>query len=346
LRNPHHASLVAESVLKALRDPFRTENQELYITASIGISVYPQDAMDAETLQRNADNAMYRAKSRGKNRFEYFIPEMSSSMAQRLEVETHLRHALERGEFCIHYQPQFDLQSGKLVGQEALLRWTNPKLGSVAPDQFIPIAEENGLIVPIGAWVLQEACRQTSAWREAGHPTRGVSVNVSAVQFSRPDFVDTVSDVLHQSRLDPSSLELELTESLVIRDVRESARKMEKLRALGVQISVDDFGAGYSSLSYLQRLPIDILKLDRSFVEEFKTERGSSSLVQGIVSLAHGLGMRVTAEGVETEQQLELVHHSGCDKVQGYLLGRPSPAASALSSSDCAPSLRHHRTTR
>jgi diguanylate cyclase (GGDEF)-like protein/PAS domain S-box-containing protein len=338
LRNAHHASLVAESVLKALRDPFHTENQELYITASIGISVYPQDAMDAETLQRNADNAMYRAKSRGKNRVEYFIPEMSASMAQRLEIETHLRYALDRGEFCVHYQPQFDLQSGKLVGQEALLRWTNPKLGSIAPDQFIPIAEENGLIVPIGAWVLQEACRQTSAWRKAGYPLRGVSVNVSAVQFGRPDFVDTVRDVLHDSGLDPCNLELELTESLIIRDVRESARKMEKIRALGVQISVDDFGAGYSSLSYLQRLPIDILKLDRSFVEEFKTERGSSSLVQGIVSLAHGLGMRVTAEGVETEQQLELVHHSGCDKVQGYLLGRPSPAPSVLSSSDCSPS--------
>ena len=191
------------------------------------------------------------------------------------------------------------------------------------------------MIVPIGNWVLREACRQTADWRKAGYPLNGVSVNVSGVQFSRPDFVDTVGDVLGHTGLDPRFLELELTESLVIRDVRESANKMEKLRALGVQISVDDFGAGYSSLSYLQRLPIDILKLDRSFVEECNTG-GSSSLVEGIVSLAHGLGMRVTAEGVETEQQLDLVHQSGCDKAQGFFLGRPSPAASALFAPDCS----------
>jgi len=332
IKNPQHASLIAETVQKALRDPFPAESQEVYVTASVGISVYPRDAMDADTLQRNADNAMYRAKSRGKNRFEYFIPEMSDSLFHRVEVETCLRRALERGEFAVHYQPQFDLQNGRMVGQEALLRWNNSKLGSVPPDQFIPIAEENGLIVPIGTWVLEQACRQTADWRENGYPLRGVAVNVSAVQFNRSDFVDTVGTVLAGAGLDPSFLELELTESLVIRDVRESARKMQQLRDLGVQISVDDFGKGYSSLSYLQRLPIDILKLDRSFVEEFKNSSGNTSLVQGIVSLAHGLGIRVTAEGVETEQQLELVHHSGCDKVQGFLLGRPAPASSALSS--------------
>src|SRR6202030_1967302 len=190
---------------------------------------------------------------------------------------------------------------------------------------------ENELIVPIGTWVLQEACRQAAAWQRAGYPLKGMAVNVSAVQFSRPDFVRTVDDVLKRTGLEPRFLELELTESLIIRDVRESAAKMEQLRALGCQISLDDFGAGYSSLSYLQRLPIDILKLDRSFVQEVKTEGGaSSSLVQGIVIMAHGLGIRITAEGVETQQQLDLVHHSGCDKVQGFLLGRPSPAASAL----------------
>ena len=186
--------------------------------------------------------------------------------------------------------------------------------------------------MPIGKWVLEEACRQTSSWQQAGYPLKGVSVNVSALQFSRPDFVDTIDEVLSSTGLEPRYLELELTESLVIRDVRESARKMAELRELGVQISVDDFGAGYSSLSYLQRLPIDILKLDRSFVEEFQASDSNSSLVHGIVTLAHGLGIRVTAEGVETHQQLELVHNSGCDKVQGFLLGRPSPAASALAS--------------
>jgi diguanylate cyclase (GGDEF)-like protein len=348
LKNPQHAGLVAETALKALRDPFKSEDQELFVSASVGISIYPRDAVDAETLQRNADNAMYRAKSRGKNRFEYFVPEMSTSMSQRLEVETYLRRALERGEFCLHYQPQFDLQTGKLVGQEALLRWHHPKLGSISPDEFIPIAEENGLIVPIGTWVLQEACRQTSSWRRSGYPLKGVSVNVSALQFSRPDFVDTVDEVLDSTGLAPRFLELELTERLVIRDVRESAEKMAKLRSLGVQISVDDFGAGYSSLSYLQRLPIDILKLDRSFVEDFDDSGGNPSLVRGIVSLAHGLGIRVTAEGVETEEQLELVHHSGCDKVQGYLLGKPSPAGSALSdaANSGSQSIRNHRTSR
>jgi len=346
LKNPQNASLVAETILKALRDPFQVENQELYVSASVGISIYPKDATDAESLQRHADNAMYRAKAQGKNRFEYFMPDIGDSTTTRLELETSLRRALDRGELSLHYQPQFDLQNGKLVGQEALLRWNHPKFGPIAPDQFIPIAEENGLIVPIGAWVLQEACVQTAAWRKAGYRLKGVSVNVSAVQFSRADFVDTIGDILGRTGLDPKFLELELTESLVIRDVRESANKMEKLRVLGVQISVDDFGAGYSSLSYLQRLPIDILKLDRSFVEESKTSGSNASLVKGIVSLAHGLGMRVTAEGIETEEQLDLVHRSGCDKAQGFLLGRPSPAASALSSPNSPPSLHDHRVTK
>jgi diguanylate cyclase (GGDEF)-like protein/PAS domain S-box-containing protein len=344
LNDPQSAGRVAETVLKALRDPFHADNQELFVTASVGISVYPQDAIDAETLQRNADSAMYRAKNRGKNRFEYFLAELSASRRQRLELETCLRRALERNEFCVHYQPQFDLQSGKLVGQEALLRWTHPKLGLIPPDQFIPIAEENELIVPIGAWVLRQACRQAASWQRAGYPLKGMAVNVSAVQFTRPDFVRTIAAVLEESGLEPRFLELELTESLVIRDVRESADKMAQLRALGVQISVDDFGAGYSSLSYLQRLPIDILKLDRSFVEEFKMEAGgSSSLVQGIVSLAHGLGIRVTAEGIETQQQLDLVHHSGCDKVQGFLLGRPCAPASSLAAKAGARSAAIYR---
>jgi diguanylate cyclase (GGDEF)-like protein/PAS domain S-box-containing protein len=332
LRHADHANLVAEIILESLRGPFQVDNQEIFVTASIGISLFPRDAAEADTLQRNADNAMYRAKSRGKNRCEIFLPEMGTARLHRLEIETYLRRALERGEFCVHYQPQFDLQSGRLVGQEALLRWNHPKLGPIAPDQFIPIAEENGLIVPIGKWVLQEACRQTSSWQQAGYPLKGVSVNVSALQFTRADFVDTIDEALNSTGLAPRFLELELTESLIIRDVRESARKMAKLRELGVQISVDDFGAGYSSLSYLQRLPIDILKLDRSFVEEFQASDSNCSLVHGIVTLAHGLGIRVTAEGVETHQQLELVHNSGCDKVQGFLLGRPSPAASALAS--------------
>src|SRR5260370_21994718 len=235
---------------------------------------------------------------------------MRTSMSQRLEVETYLRRALEGNEFGVHCQPQFDLQTGGLVGQEALLRWNNPNLGSIRPDEFIPIAEENGLIVPIGTWVLQEACRQTSAWQKAGYPLKGVSVNVSEVQFSRSDFVDTVDEVLDVTGLEPRFLELELTERLVIRDVGESAIKMAKLRALGVQISVDDFGALYSSLSYLQRLPIDILKLDRSFVQEFKNSSGNSSPVRDIVPPHQALVIPTTSAAPKSTERPAPVHHT------------------------------------
>lgn len=331
IEDAQSARRVAESLLDAMRDPFQLEGQEIFMTASIGLSVFPQDAQDGETLLRNADSAMYRAKNRGKNGYQQFAPEMNAAMLERLAVENYLRRALERDEFSLFYQPQFELETGRLVGQEALIRWRHPKLGMVSPDKFIPAAEESGLIVPIGAWVLNTACRQAREWQRSGFPLKAVSVNVSAIQLACADFVDTVDGALAATGLDPRFLELELTESLVMRDMDEFSRKMATLRAIGVRISVDDFGTGYSSLSYLQRLPIDVLKLDRSFVEEFKKSSKGSSLVRAVVTMAHGLGMRVTAEGVETRQQLEAVHLSGCDKAQGYLLGRPVPAEAAMS---------------
>ena len=334
LKDPQNASRVAEAVLKALRDPFQADSQELYVTASVGISVYPQDAIDAETLTAQRRQRDVPRQEPGQEPVRIFSSEseMSASLSQRLELETSASCALERAEFCVHYQPQFDLQTGRLVGQEALLRWNRTPSWARSPrTSSFRSPRRTGSSCRSETGCCRRPAGKLPTWQQAGYSPIGVSVNVSALQFSRPDFVDTIGEVLSASGLAPPLLELELTESVVIRDVRESAEKMEQLRALGVKISVDDFGAGYSSLSYLQRLPIDILKLDRSFVEEFKTEAGGSSLVQGIVSLAHGLGIRVTAEGVETEQQLDLVHHSGCDKVQGFLLGRPSPPASALS---------------
>ena len=342
------SSVEARAMIEEFREAIRAgvirvtpENEVLPVRQRRG-EIEPRQPEPAASKDEESAHVFPKDGIDGKNRFDYFMPDFADAAATRLELEVNLRRALDRGEFSLHYQPQFDLQDGKLVGQEALLRWNHPKFGVIAPDRFIPIAEENGLIVPIGAWVLQEACVQTAAWRKAGHQLQGVSVNVSGVQFGRADFVDSIGDTLGRTGLDPKFLELELSEGLVIRDVRESANKMQKLRSLGVQISVDDFGAGYASIGYLQRLPIDVLKLDRSFVEESKMSSGDTSLVRKIVSFVHGLGIRVTAEGIETEEQLDLVHRSGCDKAQGFLLGRPSPAASALSSPNISPSRHDH----
>ncbi|MBI1786378.1 MAG: EAL domain-containing protein [Acidobacteria bacterium] len=330
LKQPEDATVVAEAILNAFRTPFQIEKRELFVTASIGISIYPQDATEATILQRNADSSMYRAKHSGKNGYQYFVPEIGAAISERLELENQLRRALERSEMSLLYQPQFELSNGRLAGHEALLRWNCQRLGRISPGKFIPVAEESGIIIPIGAWVLQHACRQTRTWQKTGYKIDAVSVNVSALQFAQTDFIRTVEQTLLDSSLDPHFLELELTESMIMRDVEESARKMKELRQMGVRISVDDFGTGYSSLSYLQRLPIDVLKIDQSFVQNFEKTPTASSLVRAIVTLAHGLGMRVTAEGVETEHQFEVVRRMGCDKAQGFLLGRPVPPETAF----------------
>lgn len=317
---------VAESVLRILREPFEIGGEEAFVTASVGIAVFPTDAADAESLLRAADSAMYSAKRAGKDRAAHFEPAHSAAQTERLSVATHLRRALDRDEFTVHYQPQFDLRSGALAGYEALLRWHHPRLGNVSPARFIPIAEESGAIMPIGAWTLDQACRQARVWQRAGHTLRAMSVNVSAIQLAMPDFVATIETALSRSGLAPAALELEITESILMRDLDDFIRKMNELRRLGVRISVDDFGTGYSSLSYLQRLPIDILKLDRSFVEGLNRSAHGASLVRSVVAMAHGLGLRVTAEGIETDEQLQVVRGSGCDTAQGYLLGRPEPA--------------------
>jgi EAL domain-containing protein (putative c-di-GMP-specific phosphodiesterase class I) len=322
LKDPQDALRVAQKLLDALKAPFHVDAYELFVTASVGISVYPRDGKDAVTLQRNADNAMYRAKYRGRSSCQFFTPDLGAAALERLEIETALRRAIDHGELALSYQPQAEL-SGKLAGLEALLVWNHPKLGIIPPLQFIPIAEESGLIVPLGSWVLTEACRQNSAWVRRGYQVVKVAVNVSPMQFARADFVEMVAQALSQSGLHPSLLELELTESVVMRDVEESARQMERLRALGVSISIDDFGTGYSSLSYLRRLPIDTLKIDRSFLKELESDDTTLPLVQAIISVAHSLRLTVVAEGVENQKQLDALRSVGCDKIQGFFVRGP-----------------------
>ena len=325
LRDQQYVLTVAQKLLDALQAPFQVDTYELFITASIGVSVYPRDGKDAATLQRNADSAMYRAKNRGKNNFQLFIPEINASALESLEIENALRRALENDEFQLRYQPQVSIDGG-LTGLEALLVWNHPKLGIISPTQFIPVAEECGLIVPIGSWVLKQACSQAAEWRRAGLPPVKVSVNVSATQFTRAGFADAVAGILEETGFDAGSLELELTESVVMNNVEESSRQMSRLRTLGVCIAIDDFGTGYSSLSYLRNLPIDTVKIDQSFLVELESEPNAMPLLRAIVALAHSLSLSVVAEGVETEQQLEALRQVGCDRVQGYLTGEPMPA--------------------
>ena len=323
------ARSVALKVLDELSRPFlldvNGDDREIFVTASIGISLYPLHGQDPGALHCHADAAMYQVKRVGKNGFQFFNPEIGAAARERLELEINLRHSRERGELSLHFQPQRRLATGEMVGLEALLRWQHPTLGNIPPGKFIPIAEDTGLIVPIGTWVLEEACRQCRTWQKRGQRPMRVAVNVSAAQFVRPDFVSIVEGVLHRTGLPSSCLELEMTESLIMGDFEEAARRMNRLRDLGVQIAIDDFGTGYSSLSYLRRLPIDALKSDRSFLRGVGTDPSAVALLQAVVSLAHSLGVRIVIEGIETEEQFQCVREIGSDEGQGYLLGRPQP---------------------
>jgi len=331
LSDLHKASdsfLVARTCLDILRKPLTIAEHEYSISASIGISCYPEHGTEPELLQQNADTAMYHAKFNGKNGFQVFTREINAHLHERLELMGDLRHALENGELHLEYQPQF-IADGQLVGFEALLRWNHPKRGMIFPDRFIPIAEETGLIVPLGNWVLNEACRQLAVWHRSGYPNLRVAVNVSTLQFERQDWMDTISEALKRSGVPPSCLELELTESVVMKNCERAASRLTELRALGVSSAIDDFGTGYSSLKYLQNLPIDTLKIDQSFIRNLDpssdVQSGNGAIVQAIVTLAQQLGLRVVAEGVETDEELQVLRRLGCDFVQGYLFSRPMP---------------------
>ncbi len=324
---PEDAAQIAQQVVVAMSAPFRVRDYELHVTPSIGISIYPHDGENVQTLMKNADTAMYDAKHSGGNAYHFYAARMNESAFERLVMENDLRRALERNEFVLHYQPQVEIATGRLVGVEALLRWRHPERGLVAPGTFIPLAEETGLIVPIGAWVLREACRQGIAWRRAGAPDFRMAVNISSRQFWRGNLLETLEQVLHDCGAPASLLEIELTESILVRHEAETVDLLKHLSMLGVMISIDDFGTGYSSLSYLKRFPIHKLKIDQSFVRDIHEDVDDAAITTAIIAMARGLNLKVIAEGVETRAQLEFLNSLGCHEAQGYHLGRPVPAA-------------------
>ncbi|HTA41830.1 MAG TPA: EAL domain-containing protein [Bryobacteraceae bacterium] len=324
LHNRHSARLVATKIIDTLRAPFLISGNEVYLAASIGVSLFPEDTEDADSLMRNADAAMCEAKRGGKNQVNFFTRALSDALRERMEIAGSLRLALEKEEFQLHFQPVFGTGGHRILRFEALLRWRPAGGMEVSPAKFIPISEETGWIVPIGQWVLQEACRRAALWQEGPHRGIGVSVNVSAVQLARPEFVGMLAQVLADSGLPPALLELELTESIFINNPRETARTISRVHSLGVTMALDDFGTGYSSLGYLKNLPMDALKIDKSFLGGVGTDASAAVLVESLISLAHSLGMRVVVEGVETGEQFALLNALGCDELQGFLLGRPS----------------------
>jgi diguanylate cyclase (GGDEF)-like protein/PAS domain S-box-containing protein len=319
------AADTVHGVLEALAHPLLLEGQELVLTGSAGVAAYPTDGGDAPTLIQHAEVAMYRAKELGRNTVQFFMPTMNDRARERLALEAALRSALLQDEFELYYQPQVELESGTVVGLEALIRWRHPSLGLVRPDRFIHLAEETGLIVPIGAWVLRTACRQSRAWQHAGYGPLRMAVNLSARQFAEPGLVADIARVLDETGLAASSLEIEITESLVMDDMEGAVRTMLELKRMGVKLSIDDFGTGYSSLSYLRRFPVDVLKIDRSFVRDIPFSEDGAALVAAIIELARGLRMRVIAEGVENEAQLDYLKRRGCDEVQGHVYARAAP---------------------
>jgi diguanylate cyclase (GGDEF)-like protein/PAS domain S-box-containing protein len=318
--------LVGKKIQEGLIHPFLLAGRELFVTASIGISFYPRDGGDGETLIRNADVAMYRAKAEGGNQFRFFAPDMNLRVMETLEMDADLRRALEKEEFLLYYQPTVDLASGRIGGCEALVRWRHPQKGLVPPGAFIPLAEETGLIVPLGDWVLREACRQSQEWRKAGIPVVTVSVNLSARQFRQVDLVEKIRQAIEDTGMDPRKLILELTESMIMHDPAGAAETMHRLKGLGVGLSLDDFGTGYSSLNYLRRFPVDSLKIDRSFITDVTVDAGAAAVATSVVAIAHSLKLTAIAEGVETKEQLAFVRESQCDGLQGYYFSKPLPA--------------------
>lgn len=317
---------ITEKVLEAIHPPFQFGEHEIYTTVSIGISIYPYDGNEAETLLKNADTAMYRAKRHGRNTYQIFDQAMKNEMLQQLTLNNGLRRALEREEFVVHYQPQINIRNGEIVGVEALVRWQHPEFGLVHPTSFIHWAEDSGLIVPIGEWVLQAACRQNKKWMEAGYNPIRVGVNLSARQCKEPNIVAVVAKTLSDSGLPPNCLELELTESVAMEMGGPTVNIPYELKAMGVGFSIDDFGTGYSSLNYLKRLPVNTLKMDQSFVRDLTVNPNDAAIATAVIALGHGLNLTVLAEGVETEAQMEYLKNLNCDRMQGFLFSKPLPA--------------------
>jgi diguanylate cyclase (GGDEF)-like protein len=326
----NHANLAdistrAQRLVEQLSAPYVLGSNDCHVTVSIGISVFPADGSDAQSLLKAADVAMYRAKDTGRNSYLFYSAAMNVHTVERLELESDLRHALERHEFLLHYQPKVEIATGLITGTEALLRWKHPRRGLISPMEFIPLAEETGLIVAIGEWVLATACARTKAWQDQGFSKLDVAVNLSARQFTDPMFLPKLTKIIRASGLDPSSLELEITESLVMSQGESAVAVLQKLKSIGVRIAIDDFGTGYSSLAYLKRFPIDTIKVDRSFIRDIPADHGDRQITRAIIAMAHSLRLRVVAEGVETAEQLKFLRSERCDTVQGYYLHRPLP---------------------
>ncbi|NOU92236.1 EAL domain-containing protein [Paenibacillus sp. LMG 31456] len=325
LAHPNQVIDLAKAIRQVLEEPFSFEQYQLHITASIGVAILSQEEEDAASLTKCADIALSLAKEKGKNNYQVFNTEMKTISLKRLTMENELRKAILQNELILHYQPQMDIISGNIVGFEALIRWSHPEKGMISPMDFIPFAEESGLIVPIGEWVLQEACRQNKLWQEQGYPHMTVSVNISTRQFLQPNLCAQVADVLKSTGLDSSYLELEITESSTM-DVDYAIGVLLELKELGIKISIDDFGTGYSSLSYLKRFPIDKLKIDQSFVRDIMTDPNDAAIVASIIAMTRHMNLKVIAEGVETEEQLGFLHLNNCNEIQGYFFSRPLPA--------------------
>jgi predicted signal transduction protein with EAL and GGDEF domain len=314
---------LAEKLLATLSSPLKLESIEILVSGSLGISIFPQDGSDQETLIRNADAAMYNAKSQGRNNYQLYSIHMNAQAKEKLQMEEALRKALVREELVLFYQPKQHISSGQITGVEALIRWQHPQLGLLYPVEFISLAEETGLIVEMGDWVLRTACLQNKAWQEMGFVQIRVSVNISAIQFQRDDFVQRVLIILRETGLEPDWLELELTESMVMRNAPMTIEKLNQLRELGVKISIDDFGTGFSSLSYLKLFPIDILKIDSSFIQDVSTDSRDAAITKTIIALARRLKLTVVAEGVETYEQLSFLRSRKCNEIQGFIISKP-----------------------
>lgn len=320
------AARVSQKVMDIFGRPFMPASQEIYVTPSMGVTIYPLDGRDSDSLLRNADTAMYRAKEYGRNNFRFYTTDMNTLAVERFAMEGALRRAMERDEFVLYYQPQLDIKTGQVVGVEALLRWQHPERGMVPPSDFIPLLEENRLIIPVGEWVLRTACAQSRAWRDEGLPPLRMAVNLSAHQFHQENLAEMIDGILRETGINPRLLELELTEGLLMENTSETSAVLAQLKMQGLQIAIDDFGTGYSSLSYLKRFPIDRLKIDRSFVRDISTDPNDAAIAVAVINLARSLGLSVIAEGVETREQLAFLDVQKCDEYQGFYFSRPIPA--------------------
>jgi diguanylate cyclase (GGDEF)-like protein len=337
LEKAQDAALVAQKILQLLSKPFYVLDHELNITASIGISIHPDDGNNVQVLMKNADTAMYHAKEQGKNAYQFFKENMNTVLFEHMLVENNLRRALERNEFLLYYQPKIDTINWKICGIEVLLRWQHSEMGMVSPSQFIPIAEETGLIISIGEWVLRTACMQSSLWHKAGLPMLSVAINLSGKQLKHHGLLEMIETILEETDFDPAFLELELTESVVMQQAEKTIETLHKLKAMGVKISIDDFGTGYSSLNYLKRFPIDKLKIDQSFVLDVTTNEDDAAIVTAIIAIAQSLKLKIVAEGVETVEQLAFLKNMKCNEVQGFYFSRP------LSTNDIARLLQENK---